>query len=358
MSDFFEIDFLDVETKKSGDAICIRYQQGDTVTIHVVDGGYQSTSDKIISHLDTHYGKDCIIDHVVVTHNDGDHTGGLIKILEERDVRNLWMLRPWIFADELIQHFPTYSSVNYLRGRLRSAYGNLATLEDIAIEREIPIRDAFRGTAIGAFRVMAPTKELFLRMVTESEKTPVTAKDESLFSPIFKSLLEAASKLKSAIWGEEYFPKSGSSSENEMSIVQYAYLNDRKILLTGDTGRDGLAEAISYAPFIGLNLPGLDYFQVPHHGGRHNVNTEVLDALLGPRLAVQPAPGSGNFTTVISSAKADEDHPRKSVVRAMIHRGGKVYTTEGQGIQVNQNAPKREGWSSAPSEPYPTEQEE
>lgn len=39
MTDFFEIDFLGVENKKSGDAIAIRYQHAGTTTIHVVDGG-------------------------------------------------------------------------------------------------------------------------------------------------------------------------------------------------------------------------------------------------------------------------------------------------------------------------------
>lgn len=38
MADFFEIDFLGVETKKSGDAIAIRYEQEGNRTIHVVDG--------------------------------------------------------------------------------------------------------------------------------------------------------------------------------------------------------------------------------------------------------------------------------------------------------------------------------
>lgn len=42
MSDFFEIDFLDVESKKSGDAIAMRYRINGITTIHVTDGGYQA----------------------------------------------------------------------------------------------------------------------------------------------------------------------------------------------------------------------------------------------------------------------------------------------------------------------------
>ncbi|WP_130231223.1 MULTISPECIES: hypothetical protein [unclassified Bradyrhizobium] len=72
-----------------------------------------------------------------------------------------------------------------------------------------------------------------------------------------------------------------------MSVVQYANLNECKILLTGDTGRSGLQEVIDCAPLAGLMLPGIDRFQVPHHGGRHNVTTELLDAILGQRKAAQ-----------------------------------------------------------------------
>jgi len=91
--------------------------------------------------------------------------------------------------------------------------------------------------------------------------------------------------------------------------------------------------------------------------GNVNVNTELLDSLLGPRL--DQAPDSRSFSAIISSAKADEKHPRKAVVRAMIHRGGNVATTEGKGIcSHSSNAPEREGWSAVSPEPYPEEQED
>lgn len=73
-----------------------------------------------------------------------------------------------------------------------------------------------------------------------------------------------------------------------MSVVQYANLHGHRILLTGDAGRAGLAEAADYAPFAGLALPGIDRFQVPHHGSRRNVSTEILDRWLGAQLAEVP----------------------------------------------------------------------
>jgi hypothetical protein len=84
----------------------------------------------------------------------------------------------------------------------------------------------------------------------------------------------------------------------------------------------------------------------------------MLDEWLGPRLKSQLPEGQEHFSSVISSAKADPDHPRKAVIRALIHRGGKVVATEGRDIQMQTNAPTRQGWSAVSGEAYPDEQEE
>jgi beta-lactamase superfamily II metal-dependent hydrolase len=160
-----------------------------------------------------------------------------------------------------------------------------------------------------------------------------------------------------AMWGQEVFSEEETSAENEMSVVQYANLCGSRILLTADTGRGGLQEAADYAPHVGLSLPGLDRFQIPHHGSRRNVSTELLDLWLGERLSSQPAKGEEIFTAIISAAKDDEDHPRKAVVRAAIHRGARVVTTQGSSLSTHQNAPDR-GWRTAEPLPYPDEQEE
>ena len=45
-----------------------------------------------------------------------------------------------------------------------------------------------------------------------------------------------------SLWGNEVFSEEETSAENEMSVVQYAKLCGKKILLTGDAGRT--------APFV------------------------------------------------------------------------------------------------------------
>ncbi|MBZ9974199.1 MULTISPECIES: MBL fold metallo-hydrolase [unclassified Mesorhizobium] len=356
MADFFEIDFLDVETKKSGDAISLRYEIANQTFIHVVDGGYVETGEKLALHINQYYGNPKKIDHVVVTHNDHDHTGGLRYILENYEVGRLWILRPWIYAGEIIHRFQRFSNVENLAKELKQNYSNLAALDEIAQAKSIPMSEPFQGAKIGAFTVLAPTKTRFLDLVVESEKTPATKSALDTLLEGIATLAKAAIKLVKEGWGFEKFSTEPISAENRMSVIQYAYLNGRKILLTGDAGVDGLLEAAAYAPFAGLILPGIDRFQVPHHGSRRNLSTEICDAWLGKRLPAKP--DSSTFVAMISSAKLDEDHPRKAVIRAMIHRGAKVLTTEGGSITTYANAPAREGWGAVPGEPYPDEIEE
>ena len=143
-----------------------------------------------------------------------------------------------------------------------------------------------------------------------------------------------------------------------MSVVQYGTLLGETILLTGDVGRDGLTEAAEFAPSVGLELPGISRFQVPHHGSRRNVSTELLDVWLGKRLGSPVKEGEEKFSAYISASKKDENHPRKAVIRAMHHRGGRVITTENGDKRSGKNAPYRKGWEAAESVPYPNEQEE
>jgi len=365
MSDFFEIDFLDIESPKSGDAIPLRYELNGLTYIHVVDGGFQTCGEKIVKHINTYYGHPAYIDHVVVTHPDQDHTGGLKAVLEQFAVGELWMLRPWMYAEELIHRFAQFTSVDNLRRRLKEVYPRIAELEEIAVEKNIRIREPFQGSAIGAFTVLAPSKARYLNLIVDSERTPESV-DEAERSP-FESLgqlvqgvaVRAAAIIASvrAAWGEEIFSPEETSAENEMSVVQYAYLCGKRLLLTGDAGRAALAEAADFSPYIGLQLPGIDRFQVPHHGSRRNVSTEILDRWLGGRLTGQLLSGQEKFQALISSAKEDEAHPRKAVVRAFYHRGASVFATEGLDLRTSINAPPR-NWSSAQPLAYPQEQEE
>ncbi len=359
MSDYFEIDFLEVKTKKSGDAIGVRYEIGGATYIHVVDGGYRTTGEDMVQHINEYYDDPSYIDHVVLTHPDQDHAAGLQAVIENFTVGCLWMLIPWNYVETIIDRFERYTNPENLKKRLQEAYPYIAELEDLAKKNGIPIRAPLQGAKIGAFTVLAPSLPRYLDMVVTSAKTPDHVTEDSFFVKAETVLLTAARKAATfikALWGEETFPSSGTSNENEMSVIQFARICGKAIVLTADAGRDGLAEAADYAPSVGLSLPGgVHRFQVPHHGGRHNVSTEILDRWFGEPLNEAPVPGDGTFSAIVSAAQEDEDHPRKVVIRAFRHRGANIVSTgDGSGTkQTSYNAPAREGWSAATHLSYP-----
>ncbi len=362
MADFYEIDFLDVETKKSGDAIALRYEVNGVRAVHLIDTGYQQTGPSIVKHVRDHYGTD-VVDNLVITHCDGDHTGGAVHVLENLKVQRIWMLRPWNYADQLIDRFEV-GTVEGLRRRLRQIYWQLVDIEKKADELGIPIEEPFQGERIGEFRVLAPSRARFLDLVVRSDKTPETVEEAAATVSdrafwLLRDALKKAVRFVAAAWNVEVFSTQETSAENEMSVVQWSLISGKKLLFTGDAGREALKEVIDYAPYAGLVLPGFNHAQVPHHGSRRNVNTEIMDSLFGPRLAAKVEPGKETWTAVCSSAKLDEAHPRKAIRRAFIHRGAAFIATESRTIHsFGGAAPKREGWVTVAGDPYPDSHEE
>ncbi|SBW05625.1 conserved hypothetical protein [uncultured delta proteobacterium] len=359
MNDCYYIDCIDLKSDSSGAVAILYYDVYPDKFINLTDGGYQSTSDTVISHIDKFYGEDVVFDNVIVTHNDNDHAGGLRSILEKYTVKNLWMLRPWLYADELIDRFSRYRSIENLADALREAYPNLAALEDIAEKKGIKILEPFQGVRIGKSVVLSPTKERFLDLIVESEKTPTPAR-ESLFteSTFLGRALEAVISFIKASWGDENFSSEDTTIENEMSIVQFIPCSHHNYLLTGDVGRAGLSNALDYLESLYGSLPKIHLFEAPHHGSRRNLSTELLDRMFGPRLSSDEKPKEGEeyFCTIIQATDNDPDHPRKAVERALHHRGSKVCTPKGW-FRHGRNKPPREGEGIAKGRPYPEEQE-
>ena len=182
----------------------------------------------------------------------------------------------------------------------------------------------------------------------ESDKTPVPASKAA-------ALFDA---LSAALWGEENLKgdSEGTSAENETSIVQWAEVGGKKVLLTGDAGVRALTEAHEAAATMGISTTDVDWFQVPHHGSRRNVSSDVLDTWLGEKLSGRPDAASA--PAIISANRNDKEHPKKAVVRALIHRGRRVLQTQDTLCMPTNGAPARAGWTTATPLEYPEDQED
>ena len=348
MSDFIELDFFETGDTGSGDAIAIRHRQENKDWIYIVDGGYSEDGAKLLQHLENYYDKPAFIDHVVLTHPDSDHASGLETVLSEYKVMKLWMNRPWLYVDELMPNFKNYQDRERLITRLKKDFPKVTKLEEIALGKGIEILSAFRGDTIGAFTVLSPKKSMYLDLIVESDKTPV---------PANKIEAKQNREMSSAVWGEENLKgdTEGTSAENETSVVQFAQVCGKTVLLTGDAGIRALNESYLSSIALGKSTSLIDWFQVPHHGSRRNLSSDILDIWLGEKLGSEEL--SPTTVAIVSANRNDEDHPKKAVIRALIHRGRKVVQTNGILHTFSNFAPTR-GWIDAQPLKYPHEQED
>lgn len=261
---------------------------------------------------------------MVLTHADNDHACGLIGVLKQFEVKHLWMNRPWLYAKETLQHFHGNFTLQGLVDDMKDRHPYLVELEALATSKGTQVHEVFQGAVIGSFTVLAPSRERYIDLIPDFEKTPTSYKAEAgtQNSGLFKSLVEAAKKWLEEKWDVETLsdnPQPPTSASNESCVVQYATLEEGSVLLTADVGPVGLNEAADYAMTLGLARPA--FVQIPHHGSRHNVTPYVLDRWLGPRKTQ-----GAEFGTAFCSIGANKlEYPRGQVKNAFIRRGYKVF---------------------------------
>lgn len=352
MEDFCYLDFIEIKSPNNGACVILHSRINGQETINLTDGGYKSSVDSILSHLDKFYGGK-VIDNMIVTHNDQDHCNGLIELLDCTPIKNLWILCPWLYANELMPYFKTYKSVPHLEMKLKNVFSNLFELYNKALDKKINILTPFQGSNIGPAYILSPSKQFFFYQIAASDRTPTS----SVESGFLKSIYEAAISFIKALWGQENFDKEGTTSENEMSIVQFIPHKKGNFLLSGDAGVQALNEAITYIESNCDSLPPIKYFEVPHHGSRRNLSSDLMDHIFGKRINQENYTG-GSFTAIAQASSLSEDHPRKAVIRAVHHRNGKILKVNSNWLRVGYNMPPRPNSTYATSLSYPDDMEE
>lgn len=350
-----EIEFFPVgEGKRSGDAISVRFGKPGNYKLMVYDGGTKQSGQAIVDHVRAHYGVERV-DYLVNSHPDGDHASGLSVVLEQLDVGELWLHRPWAYCAEIRDYFHDGRITDVsLERRFREKMSAAHALEVLALKKRVPVHEPFEGDVIGgAFRVLSPEKNCYVHeLIQEFAKTPAqkknTAANEAFsVADMLKSAFAKVTEWIDETWNVETLRSDVcTSAENESSVILFGQFGANGVLLTGDAGVRALTAAADYAEHIGLDLPKLVTFaQIPHHGSRNNVTSAVLDRIFGSAPASQS--GDPTRTAYVSASKESETHPRPAVVNAFIRRGFRVFQTKGKMLRHRRNMPDRDGWRTA-----------
>lgn len=343
----YSIDFLPVGDS-NGDAICLRYGDLNIPTLYtdVIDGGYTATGEAVVQHLLTWFGS-LKINNIVLTHADNDHARGLIHIMEACTVGALYMNRPWLFVDDVIHHFDKRFTREGFIKRMRDLHPYLVELEEIATRKRVPIYDAFQGVKFGCSIILAPSRQRYIDLIPDLDKSPTSYRVDSPFTAI-KETVKNVVQTGLEYWGVETLEENPdpTSPSNETSVVQLVRFDDYHALFTGDAGPQALHEAADFASALGL-LRAPNVFQIPHQGSRRNVTPSVLNRWLGNILETEGIRGRA----ACSVGTNKKNHPRKKVVNALLRRGYPTQLARGSTLQFNSPLLSR-GWNTAPSLPF------
>ena len=346
----YEIEFLPVGNgEKSGDCILFHYFEDGIEKIIAYDGGTRKSGEAMVAHIKKYYGTHKI-DYLINSHPDGDHVSGLIYVLENMDVGEVWIHQPWKYSDEILDLFHDgRMTANSLSERMKEKLRMAHCVYELAEEKSIPIYEPYAGAQIGPFTVLSPDKEWYINtLVPDFSKPPTKAKLViEKFVDSLESFAETVKNILREAWNEENLPNNvETSAENDSSVILYADILNKGILLTGDSGVKALTKAAEYAENHGLQIQEyIKFVQVPHHGSRRNVSTESLDRLIGSALGSEPS--IFQKTALVSASPGSKKHPRDRVVNAFMRRGFKVIATKGSIKRHYHGMPERTGWTSA-----------
>lgn len=320
----FEIFFQNLG---NADSIFVRYWANGVPTNILIDGGWRSSVDQVEGFLADRARESGIatIHHMVCSHCDDDHAGGLVPLVERGKFP---IVQAWVHDARDLAHpldltrriLLNMRGAKMLLERVEKAEATRQALLGALATRRINVQEPYAGNWIGPMVVLGPTadffgqqyakldEELFVEELERrlEERARREALEASVGSLMFEAMMAAEEQTKE-LGGAPTTPV------NEVSTVlalPWESGSGRNIyLFTGDVGREGLAEVIGRE---GQHLHALRWMQAPHHGSRRSMTREMID----------------HFAPAMSfiSCEGTRKHPSQKLVNALkLH--GRVYST-------------------------------
>lgn len=379
MSDWHcEIRWLGSESdKQSGDCILIRWgtnlSDPDKRTVAVIDAG---RSKKDCGRLTTELAEMSVdvIDYLIGTHSDTDHISQFKNLLDDSSVGigQLWLLNPYDHIDDAYESGDpsvVAASANTVAQTMFHPQVDNGDVE------HINPRPGETKSHDGVLQVVGPSKDYYVDLLPDIftleqlEAARADAiNDISALSVIatqnrknFKKLeavrasaalaAEAPSGSGEPVWNEDQLGTGlGDATNNASVIILLTTPGGDQHLFTGDAGVPAFDSAASAMENAGFNKSKLRIFQLPHHGSKGNVSTELLNQLLGEpiddRTEADAAVDGKQRTCIAMCGKNDPYHASGLVTDAVYRRGWAPYATDSNTIishRWNPEKKKRDG---------------
>jgi len=300
--DGLEIDMLSLG---NADSILItKWTNGDAERV-LVDGGRPEDAQTVKSFLDSQQVSR--VDHLVCSHPDSDHVGGLVELVRGNSVciGKGWVHQPDLHPGgkhlaELLRGQKLSETVGHLQKTFAQQDELVRTLRD----KGVPVEEPFAGKRIGYVEVCGPSEQYYEQLLTD-----------------IKSIVEGdlnyycVEKAGRKVW-HDYgcdisvgrLLEGSTRPENDTSTVLLVADEAGKYLFTADAGVQAQKRATEYR-----DLSGCRWMQIPHHGSRYSCDPELVQ-YFRPKIA-------------FVSAAGDCDHPSSEVIEAYEKAGATVYAT-------------------------------
>lgn len=305
----------------NADCIYVRHWTNGIPTNILIDGGNKSDVSKIESFLEER-GKDSelckpTIHHLICTHSDNDHVGGLVPFVENRKfhIEQAWvhdLRRTNLLPDDNDKIMLKYWNADKLLEKIEASEQTRIALLEALEARRIPHFDPYAHQMIGPLQVLSPSREFFAEQYEElKHEDSAKAINQVLLNRAYDKMLTEETVKKAE--ASKDLGEGKTTPINEVSTVivlpGIGTGTTPFYLFTGDVGPKGLDEVIG---LTGDNLKNLKWLDVPHHGSRRSMRQDQIDHF---------AP-----ETSLISAKGSVKHPSRKMVNALkLH--GKVYST-------------------------------
>ena len=255
-----------------GDCEFISFENGKTM---LIDSGTKESSNKLVTFLVDYVYKDkpLVIDYMLLTHSDVDHSGGMLDIVDIFQVNNIFRPRIYDNYDGSMVDANRDNFRNKMHYIKTSYYHNL-------------IESFYAEPNCNVFFTDTDTCNNFFR-----------DKEENLHF---------------------YFPSKDfySSTTNDYSPIFSVNYNNNTFLFTGDTN-----DKIEKSVVSDYDLPNVDFLKVAHHGSKYGTTNELLYEI-NPKNAI------------ISVGENTYGHPTNNVLNRLDKYGCNVYRTDKLGSVV------------------------
>lgn len=214
----------DLETR-FGDCLLVY----DTMHLIVYDCGHEKHVERIKNFLE--YNSLIQEIYIVVSHNDSDHTDGVIPLMEylaEKNYKTTIYTSLYLKSTEKIEEILDDGRRNKksICDHILDIFDKIAEIVEKAIEFDFNVIDAKKDTTVSSAEIVGPSEDEFVEVVAKA------IEDEGVGSIDGETLMNAA------------------------SVQLKIYLDDNKtVLLCGDASPEYLKELDSYK-----------VIQFPHHG--------------------------------------------------------------------------------------------